>query len=193
MGEHREPGILHRILRRLGISKDELRSSPHHSVVLAEQLAMNRRIAICQSAHEPCLFAVALAHREGLASWAKSLCNARTGARRRVRARTNCKDDRGESSRVCRTSPKPSRSPPLSLRLETTAVGCLLRAVAAGRHAAPPARVTARVIGEEKSTGRAFAGLHLGKVLRGDEAGQRLPDRQEKRVRLTPAAHGLEL
>src|SRR5215470_9153138 len=64
-----------------------------------------------------------------------------------------------------------------STRLQAATVGCLLRAVPADRHAAPPPDVPAGVIGEEQRTGRAFAGLHVGEVFRGNEASQRLSDR----------------
>ena len=72
-------------------------------------------------------------------------------------------------------------------------MGRLLRTVPADCHGAPTAGTTSRVIGEDERTGRSFAGLHLRKVLRADEPSQGLADRQEKRVGLTPAAHGLQL
>src|SRR5260370_40865316 len=61
-------------------------------------------------------------------------------------------------------------------RLDPIPVRCLLRAIAADRHAAPPSGMAPRVVRELQRAGRAFAGLHVGKVLRTDEPSQRLSD-----------------
>src|SRR5215472_8731427 len=82
---------------------------------------------------------------------------------------------------------------PLSTRPESTAVGCLLRPVAAERHAAPPPHAASRVIREEQRAGRALTGLHVGKVLPANEPGQLRGNREEKRLGISPAAHGLQL
>src|SRR5262249_16702954 len=86
-----------------------------------------------------------------------------------------------------------SRSGSMSTCFESPPVGCLLRAVTADRHATPPPGMAVRVIGEEQRTSRAFAGLHVGKLLRENEPSQRLSDRKQKRVGVTPAAHGLKV
>jgi hypothetical protein len=62
------------------------------------------------------------------------------------------------------------------MRLEPMPVSCLLCSVAADRHAAPSSRMAPGVVGEEERTGRAFAGLHVSKILRADEPSQRLAD-----------------
>src|SRR6478672_5308540 len=77
--------------------------------------------------------------------------------------------------------------------LESMSMRSLLRAVAADRHAAPPSRTGTRVVSEQERAGRAFAGLHVGKVLRADEPCQCLADGEQKRIGVAPSAHGLKL
>jgi len=72
--------------------------------------------------------------------------------------------------------------PDLTLDLEPISVRSLLCAIAADRHAAPPAGVTPGSIDEEKRTGRSLASLHVGEVCFADEVCKRSRDRKEQRL-----------
>src|ERR1700747_3915771 len=72
------------------------------------------------------------------------------------------------------------------------AMRCLLRAVAAKRHAAPAPRPAPGMVGEEERAGRALAGLHVGEVLGSDEPRQGLSNGKQQGVRIAPAALRLE-
>jgi hypothetical protein len=65
----------------------------------------------------------------------------------------------------------------------------LLCAIAADRHAAPPAPPASRLIHEHERARPALAGLHLREILFADEFRQCFPDRQEQRCRRAPPAH----
>ena len=81
----------------------------------------------------------------------------------------------------------------MQMRLESISVSRLLRPIAADRHAAPASPMAPCMVGEQEGAGGAFAGLNVGKVLSADEPRQRLPDREQKCVRVAPAAKHLEL
>src|SRR5262249_8059049 len=69
--------------------------------------------------------------------------------------------------------------PPVSaLRFHPIAMRGLFGAVAADRHAAPPARASACVVGEHQRAAVTFACLHIGEVFLADKSGERFPDRQ---------------
>src|SRR5580704_14581992 len=70
---------------------------------------------------------------------------------------------------------------------------CLLRPVAADRHAAPPPYATACVVGKKQRARVAVAGLHVGEILGTDKLCQRLPDRQQQRLGGPPPARRLKL
>ena len=53
--------------------------------------------------------------------------------------------------------------------------------------------MTPRMVGEKEGAGRPLTGLHLRKVLRADEIGQRLGDGEQQRVEVAPATPGLAL
>jgi hypothetical protein len=72
-------------------------------------------------------------------------------------------------------------------------MGNLFRAVAADRHAAPPAGAAARVIGKCQSAGRALARFYIREVFLAHELRQRFSDRQQQRLGRSPTAHPLEL
>ena len=84
-------------------------------------------------------------------------------------SRLGCSDP-NESDRSCGI-PVLNR-PTLTLPLEPISVSSLLCAIAADCHAAPPARMTAGSIDEEKRTGRSLASFHVGEVLCADEVRQ---------------------
>src|SRR6516225_729978 len=73
------------------------------------------------------------------------------------------------------------------------AVSRLLRAIAADRHAAPPPRMTSRMVGEEKRTGRSLASLHVAKIFRADKLRKCLSDRYEQGLGCAPSANCLKL
>src|SRR3954467_8857555 len=81
----------------------------------------------------------------------------------------------------------------LMLLLQPVSVSSLLRAIAAERHAAPPSRPAARMVGKEKRAGRSFAGLHVRKIFRTSKLGQRLADRGEQGFGRAPSADRLKL
>jgi hypothetical protein len=72
--------------------------------------------------------------------------------------------------------------PNLALHLEPISVRSLFCAIAADCHAAPPARMTAGSINEEKGTGRSLATFHVREVLHADEVRERSRYGKEQRL-----------
>jgi hypothetical protein len=67
----------------------------------------------------------------------------------------------------------------LLLQLEPLPMRRLFGAVAAHRHAAPSARMTSGMIGEQQRACRSLARFDVGEIFLADEFRQRFPDRQQ--------------
>src|SRR5215813_8618908 len=80
-----------------------------------------------------------------------------------------------------------------ALLLEPVAVRSLLGAIAADLHAAPPSPPPSRMVGEHQRAAMSLTGFDVGEVFFTHKLRQRLADRQQQRVRRSPAPHHLQL
>src|SRR5215470_9468668 len=80
-----------------------------------------------------------------------------------------------------------------ALLLEPVAVRSLLGAIAADRHAAPSSRPPPRAVGKHQRAAMSLARFDVGEVFFTHKLRQRLTDRQQQRLRRSPAPHHLQL
>src|SRR5262249_12746387 len=75
---------------------------------------------------------------------------------------------------------------------EPMTMGCLFGAIAARRHTAPSSSAPSGAIDEQECAAKALAGLHVGEILLAHEPGQRFANRQQQRLRRSPAPQRLQ-
>src|SRR5262249_5636461 len=101
---------------------------------------------------------------------------------------------RAAMSRSCLWCAPPLEFASLSaLLLEPVAVRSLLGAIAADRHAAPSSRPPPRAVGKHQRAAMSLARFDVGEVFFTHKLRQRLADRQQQRLRRSPAPHHLQL
>src|ERR1700722_20605949 len=81
----------------------------------------------------------------------------------------------------------------LARLLQPKSVGNLLRPIAAEPHAAPSTRTASRAIGKHKRASRPLAYLYVREVFLGEQPRQCFANREEKRLRRSPASCSLKL